>query len=50
MNIPDILFTREHATQKMFKRAERWFNNLSVTGQLDAIYDAWVVNNEREKR
>lgn len=50
MIIPDILFMREHATKKMFKEAERWFNKLSPTGQLNAIYDAWIIDSERNRK
>lgn len=50
MNIPKEMFTREFAEKnKIFEKAERWFNKKSPGGQLEAIYDAYIVHLMREK-
>lgn len=50
MRLTDKFLRRDGATEKKFNEAERWFNKMSPTGQLDAIYDAWMVDNIRNKR
>ena len=42
-------FTREYATTKIFWRAEKWFNEKSAQGKLEAIYDAYIINLIRNK-
>lgn len=37
--------TRDEATDKDWKAAERWFVNLSVGGRLEAILDIWDLRN-----
>jgi hypothetical protein len=34
---------------KIFEKAERWFNKKSPQGQLEAIYDAYIVHLVRVK-
>jgi hypothetical protein len=42
------MFTREYA-EGVWKKAEKWFNKLPPGGQLDAVYDAYVVHITRKK-
>ena len=48
MNIPDKWFKSDYyKDMKIFTKAERWFNKLSPTGQLDAIFYAYLVHLKR---
>lgn len=51
MNIPEKWFTSEFAEKnKIFEKAERWFNKKSPHGQLEAIYDAYIVHLKRGEK
>lgn len=44
MNIPDKMFSREFSKKhNVFEKASKWFNKLSIGGQLEAMYDAYII-------
>jgi len=46
--IPQYYFNREYATRERMAQAERWFHKLSVGGQIEAIWDAYMVEQARK--